>query len=111
MVGEVGEGPRDPRRPWAGTKPALKPLNGISDEQASMFMCRLGGATACYPGQLGCEALDPGCCVEECLSRSVPSVAAVCQRRPLLRLSTRSQARRIREAVRKNKRRSRQDGD
>lgn len=52
-VGEVGEGPRDPRRPWAGTKPALKPLNGISDEQASMFMCRLGGATACYPRPIG----------------------------------------------------------
>lgn len=29
-----GEGPRDPRRPWAGTKPGLKPLDGITDDQA-----------------------------------------------------------------------------
>ena len=35
-VGEEveGEGPRDPRRPWAGTKPGLKPLAGITDERA-----------------------------------------------------------------------------
>ena len=26
--------PLDPRRPWAGTRPGVKPLDGISDEQA-----------------------------------------------------------------------------
>jgi protein import protein ZIM17 len=26
--------PRDPRRPWAGTKPGLEPVDGITDEQA-----------------------------------------------------------------------------
>ena len=26
--------PTDPRRPWRGTKPAIEPLSGISEEQA-----------------------------------------------------------------------------
>ena len=115
-VAEVGEGPRDPRRPWAGTKPALKPLDGITDEQASMLVCRLGGATACYPRPTGMRGSGSRllCSVSQPLSaqweRQDICCCCVTPSPTIMRLSTRSQARRIREAVRKNKRRSRQDG-
>ena len=33
-VVEASGEPSDPRRPWRGTKPAVKPIDGISDEQA-----------------------------------------------------------------------------
>ena len=37
------------------------------------LVCCLGVAAARSPGQLGCEVLDPGCSVEEWLSREDPS--------------------------------------
>ena len=32
--GDAEEAVADPRRPWRGTKPAIEPLSGITDEQA-----------------------------------------------------------------------------
>ena len=131
--GEVGVGPRDPRRPWAGTKPALKPLSGISDEQASMpkvpawwhhsLTQQLGDPG--IPRPHGCEAPAPGCstpCEGARPAAQIRPIGAACgaaapvwcvppiaaHREPV---HHNRQARRIREAVRKNKRPTRQDED